>query len=1415
MNLVIRICHRSLRSGGLHSKALCVASLIAIACASFAEEVYVPTELQEWEEWVLAKHPNIHCPVSDLDGSRLGCTWISELRVRLVPGKPSFVHFYIVGEANAASHLDLPHGDSRPVNVQVNGEPARIGVKDGIPRVLLARGSFEVYGHIIFEVVPLSISIPRNAGVVKLWLDEVSVAVPKVERGELWLQPQETTAAAQDTIRVDVFRHLVDDIPQTLETQIRLTVDGSDRIEELGSPIFDGFKAVGVSTYWPVQVTSDGRFLVQVSRGVSWVTVDSISDRVLDEFTPAESGPNWPRSEIWVFEPESQHRTVQVEGAAPIDPVLVESPFGSKPTYRVPIDSTLRLTNERRGDMNPKPPRLTIERDIWLSFDGSSAIAKDEIDADIYSETRLSADYELGSVEVDGSRRLVTYGDGAMQSEPGITVHPAESQIRAVSELPSRSDLAANGWRVDSDSLNINLHIPPGWRLLWTRGVDGVRHSWLSAWWNLWDIFICVLIIVVLYRVGGWPIAGIVAVAIVLSYQDHTASAIGWLLLGLLLLLDRYLTSSLGKRINGIAFWTLLVPIAVMSLYVAANNIRQAVYPQLDDIVFFGPATGGYGWTESSEPRTELMRRSALEEGSEAFGDIMFDRTLQSGVEDAYAEGPESTARARARRDDDSETEELIVSGNFIESLRVVDDVATQTGPGLPGWRWDLVRLHWAGPVTADQRFGLTFLPPPLTRIVYVLVAALHLVILLLLVAAKSSQNDLIPPWLRRLLPALLVSAVATSTQAAFPDAKLLDELEERLTAVPACVPGCASLERATLSMDNENELRIELSMPAGAAVAVPLPVSEPATALKGVTRQGTQQPLLQVNSESTFAELETGENRMMLQYDLTGLNDLLIEFPLEPAEIKHDLCCWSVTNNVDADTQSILLQRASDGAESLQLDQSDYAFQNRVVVRRELDLKREPMTRTTVRVTLDRNEVLSLEIPLLRGETVLDEQLAVVDNHVILVFQPDVKNQQITWRTTLQLDDTLTLEAPSHSLWSEVWYVRGSDFWRFDATGIAPSLPERNATMFKPRPGETLTLALSKPLATPGQTITVNNAWLTSTIGNRATTSSLGLQITASVVDDVTLSLPDNAQLEAVRLNGEERPLAQGTQVELPIAHGENDYRVFWRLAEPLGLLYETPTVSLTRESRNIRLLTFLPRDRWVLLLGGPAIGSAVLFWGIVLVTVIVALALTYLPRFPLSKLDAVLIAIGATLANIWALLFVALWIVGVWWRARTSLDGLSRFSYRAVHIALVALTVLGLFALFWTVFTALRVPPDMAIATPMLMNQSTFYSSGLAQMEQTLFWFADTSGEQLPTAWIFSLPFWTYQLAMLAWSLWLVFALTKWVRTTFRALTVPSFWRNANSVVHDEDSADLVEASEVEGGNEPQAPDATDETK
>ena len=98
--------------------------------------------------------------------------------------------------------------------------------------------------------------------------------------------------------------------------------------------------------------------------------------------------------------------------------------------------------------------------------------------------------------------------------------------------------------------------------------------------------------------------------------------------------------------------------------------------------------------------------------------------------------------------------------------------------------------------------------------------------------------------------------------------------------------------------------------------------------------------------------------------------------------------------------------------------------------------------------------------------------------------------------------------------------------------------------------------------------------------------------------------------------------------------------------------------------------------------------------------------------------------------------------------------------------QVAFALLTVVAIFALVAGIRSGLLGTPEMVIA-------------GTQSYGNTLHWFSDRSGANLPQANVISLPIWIYRTAMLLWALWLAWAVTRWLCHAFAAWTNGGIWR------------------------------------
>jgi hypothetical protein len=175
------------------------------------------------------------------------------------------------------------------------------------------------------------------------------------------------------------------------------------------------------------------------------------------------------------------------------------------------------------------------------------------------------------------------------------------------------------------------------------------------------------------------------------------------------------------------------------------------------------------------------------------------------------------------------------------------------------------------------------------------------------------------------------------------------------------------------------------------------------------------------------------------------------------------------------------------------------------------------------------------------------------------------------------------------------------------------------------------------------------------------------------------------------------------------------------------------------------------------------------VLYWAQLIVLLVAAWLLSRYAPTPQRFRHWLLLGLGFSAFAWSAYAVVVAWLILLGLRGRIAAASWRAGLFDLMQVGLVLLTAIALAVLVAAVPGGLLGRPDMHIA-------------GMGSSALQLHWFADRSADALPQAGVFSLPLWTYKLAMLAWALWLANALIGWLRWGFEAWSRDGYWRRDN---------------------------------
>ncbi|HEY7885756.1 MAG TPA: hypothetical protein VIC08_12505, partial [Cellvibrionaceae bacterium] len=915
--------------------------------------------------------------------------------------------------------------------------------------------------------------------------------------------------------------------------------------------------------------------------------------------------------------------------------------------------------------------------------------------------------------------------------------------------------LPVSGWQTDFSSVSTTLHLPPGWSLLTASGADRVSGAWLDNW-NLWNIFLLLIISVAIARAGSWPLGLLALVTLVLIYQREGSPLFLWLNLAACMALAGVLTERWRQHLKIYTLASFAV-LAVIFLPFAAEQARLGIYPQLEHpSIQVGEAKRARA--ESAEPQRVMDIQKPPHTS-----DMMVEEVIMSAPRSALG-------RLAPIASDDGYAGVTSKLGNLKQTYAPNQQI--QAGPAEQNWQWNRAYLSWSGPVKPRQHTRLLLVPPLLDRLGHALAVLLPLLLAALLWRHLRLPTPRLPgkteaaPVAAAVLLMLVMLPVEKLQAEVIIDSDLLDELQERLTQEADCLPHCASIESVTLQVEND-QLLLNMRVHAQQLVALPLPVERQQWQPQSVRLNDQPAVINSNNSGQLFIALPKGSHRLQLQGSLSGLQRLNLGFGLPIHNLNTASDHWQVNGAPRSGhtSQDLQLERSNSSdaaAGETRLQPTD--IPGFVYVRRRLSLGLEWTVETVVQRHAPARGGINLSIPLLPGESPLSGNVR--DGQMTVSLAPD--QSSFSWQSVLTITDSLTLEAASADFpWVEQWRVNVAPVWHVQTSGSATLTGSGDNAWWQPRPEDTLSLEVSRPEATAGEELTLTQVDLKQSNGERGQTVNLNFTVKTFQGGHYRFTLPDGAELTELSIDGRTQPLIKTEgEISIPVNPGEQVVAMTWRTDTRISTLMRTPALDMQHSAGNISLTQTLPAKRWTLATGGPAMGPAVLIWGVLVIVLLVAIGLGRSRLTPLKTWEWVLLGLGIVTVSGLILAVAAICFIALAKRGNCQPGCLGRY-FNLSQI------LLGLFSVLTLAIIVSAIPYGL-LATPAMMV------TGNGSSAHYLSWYADHSNAVLPSGWVISLPLWAYRLAMLAWSLWLALALTRWLPWAWRQLGANGWWQS-----------------------------------
>ena len=1340
-----------------------IAYLICYPAAGGTNDV--PKSLEDWKGWVLKGYETDLCPCYYDKPQPTVCAWPAELYLNLNDTGGTFSQSWTIYKE---SLVPLPGGSSAwPRQVTAAGQEAIVvSSADGRPAVRLMPGTHDIQGGFLWGELPETMRIPKICGLVSLKINSKPVDQVYLDReNRLYVRKKDQQGRARDSIDIKVYRLLNDQIPMTMTTLLKMNVSGKSRDMALKNILQPGFLPLSITSQLPVKVNEQGGLSVRISAGHWEISVVSRSLENVDQIG-LETAPYG--SETWSFISQNHLRMVRLKGLSAVDPSQTDlpEPWKKYPSFIANQGDQLTFELIKRGNPDPPPNTLNLQRTLWLDFDGNGWTAKDTIKGVRNREGvfTMNPPFALGRVTVDGQDRLIT--EHGPQKMAGIELLKKRVDLVAESRIENKySRFPATGWNMDFQSAKAVLNLPVGYGLFTVKGVDRASGTWLGRW-TLLDFFITLIIAIVIYKLWG-ILPGLLGL-VTLGICFHETGSPGYIWISILssVALLKALPDNRFRKM--VALWYLVSAVILISLAVPfmVRQARVATYPQLEKHVY-----------QASRNWMNVKQKQAVSMPQEY--DMAESEEMAVQMEPPQAPVPAKQKRVKSITGGSAGRYQQKPTDPGKRMRWIDPDALNQTGPGLPFWKWKTHNLSWNGPVKSVETIQVYLMPPWMNRILGYLRVILTALLLMVVIDVRALMRKNYQQYLPMALGFIMISgcflAIRPAAADGFPPQHLLDELRQHLIEKPMCLPRCAQVPVMHLSADGKT-LGFEYDIHSDARIAAPLPqVGNGHYPLKIKINDQPVAGLYRGEGNIRYVLLERGIHHLSVQSYIGNDEETNVSFDLVPTQLHFQSADWTIQGR---DTEGrvksgVRLTRRVEGADS----PSDIKkklrsrFDDFFILERHISLGMEWRVSNRLKRISDTGTSAVMQVPLLAGESIMTGDFETRDNRIQVSMDAD--QSQVVWESALKKQEKLQLTATRSREYMEKWFLKSSPIWHVDFKGIPVihSLDNRGeySPQWQPWPGEALSLDIHRPVAVKGNILTIDRCRLAVAPGKRSAKATLDLRIRSSKGGQHTLSIPADATLQQVKVNQKELPVnAKDGHVTLPLDPGLQLVRIHWTQPVVSPLLTRIPDVRLNHPAVNIDVEIQMPRNRWILWTTGPMMGPAVLFWTYLIVIVMVSIILGRVKLTPLAWWAWLLLGLGLTQIPIIISGVIVTWFFAFGLRGKDKLpQGPAMFNL--MQVTLTFLTCLAMAGLFAAISTGLLGVPDMQI-------------SGNGSSARHLYWTIDRLEGvrgQLGGIQVISLNIFVFKLLMLTWSLWLAYSLVRWLKWAWQAFSYNGLWR------------------------------------
>lgn len=453
--------------------------------------------------------------------------------------------------------------------------------------------------------------------------------------------------------------------------------------------------------------------------------------------------------------------------------------------------------------------------------------------------------------------------------------------------------------------------------------------------------------------------------------------------------------------------------------------------------------------------------------------------------------------------------------------------------------------------------------------------------------------------YLLSLISAFSLLASTAAFAQSFPDKNLLKDLEKYTNQNIECSEfSCNSINQVKLELNNK-EITAYLSVSSRKSSFISLPFKPEEVKLHTVFLDN--KPWYQIiNNDNLYSiVVPQGEHIVSVKLQLSG-NLLSLNTKIPNIEVSSGL---SLDERNGSTIVSIKENKTDNTTSTDSVEKSNYPTQSFYQVSRTLYLNNSWKIVTQISPLFETNKSTTLEIPLLKGEKILNSDIKVENDKAIV----NLSNQVVSWESSLSSVNQLEIPAVQTQDYNQVFSLSSSNLWKYSAKGKNPFSINGDITSWSLWNGEKLQLDFKAPVALEGKTLSLSN--LNVAYSNKHETNFYDYSLTAytSLAGKTFFTLPEDYKIDLLRVNQQVINIDKNTK-KIPVDLNFGSNNIEFRISSVnQQIIFKTfPHIQFPETVYMAKAQ--LQSNDWIIYSGGADINTEYILFSSLIILVLLA---------------------------------------------------------------------------------------------------------------------------------------------------------------------------------------------------------------